>query len=336
LHRHRSPPQGTLPLYHHLFELIHSIQQFFQFLEEVVKAQTATSGRPKSKKKELVNPFLIQKEPVESDEVADKRSLSTTKSDAYIAQLQKLYDAWTCDQHPGSICMARVLNGHHKVISYQGELVWVMQLVVSFILSFSMYLLNFRHQMDNTADVDLNTPPNVQYFKFFHSKPGGANQVASDIVRRGGTRYVSNELPQQPAPTPAININFPPEVFQAFRAASQPPKRSHSPVSMTSTADHANGHTETVPKLRDWLIELEGQGRDYTRWEFLRERFELEVSLDVSIATIARRTPKALKDIFELKGGDIMFLLEELEEAGKRYGFEVQDGQKGPKKARHH
>jgi hypothetical protein len=105
---------------------------------------------------------------------------------------------------------------------------------------------------------------------------------------------------------------------------------------MTSTADDANSHTETAPKLMDWLTELEGLGWDYTRWVFLRERLELEVSLDVSISTIAWQMPKALMDIFELKGGDIMFLLEVLEEAGKRYGFEVQDGQKEPKKARHH
>jgi hypothetical protein len=182
LHRHCSPPQGKLPLYHHLFELIHSIPQFFHFLEEAVKAQTATSGRLKSKKKELINPFLIQKEPVESDEVADKQSLSTTKSDTYpVAEALRRLDLrstsrvnlyGTCSQWAPQ---SHQLPGGASVGNAAG--------IVSFILSFAMYLLNFHHQMDNTADIDLNTPPDVQYFNFFHSKPGGANQVASDIVR---------------------------------------------------------------------------------------------------------------------------------------------------------
>ncbi|KAF8528318.1 hypothetical protein JB92DRAFT_808557 [Gautieria morchelliformis] len=154
--------------------------KFFEFLEEAVKVQTGTTGKPK-KKKELVNPFLSQKEPVTS-EIPDKRALNGTKTAEYEAQLQKLLDFWTCDQHAGEICMACTLNRQHKVINLQGELVWVLQL------------------MAGKPGVDLNTLPNVEYFKFFHSMPGGANPAASNYVRRSGARYVSNKPMQQATP----------------------------------------------------------------------------------------------------------------------------------------
>ncbi|KAF8511047.1 hypothetical protein JB92DRAFT_3118439 [Gautieria morchelliformis] len=151
--------------------------KFFEFLEEAVKVQTGTTA------------------------------LNGTKTAEYEAQLQKLLDVWTCDQHAGEICMAHALNGQHKVINLQGELVWVLQL------------------MAGKPGVDLNMPPNVEYFKFFHYRPGGASPAASNYAT--------------PAPPTAININFPPEVFHAFRAASQPPKRSHSPDMPCSPISHS-------------------------------------------------------------------------------------------------
>jgi hypothetical protein len=81
------------------------------------------------KKKEVVNPFLIPKPPDETEHPIDKDGFSATKSEAYRAKAKELFAAWSCHQHPGSLCLARALNGHHKVLSFEGELVWVLDLV---------------------------------------------------------------------------------------------------------------------------------------------------------------------------------------------------------------
>ncbi|KAF8509031.1 hypothetical protein JB92DRAFT_2832112 [Gautieria morchelliformis] len=84
-------------------------KRVLSILEEAVKAQTgATTGKPKAKRKELVNPFLSQKELVEP-EILDKRAVNAN-SPEYEAQLQKLLEIWPCDQHIGLICMVKSLT----------------------------------------------------------------------------------------------------------------------------------------------------------------------------------------------------------------------------------
>ncbi|KAF8526386.1 hypothetical protein JB92DRAFT_3108379 [Gautieria morchelliformis] len=164
------------------------VREFFQFLEEAVRAQTITTSKPKAKKKELVNLFLTPKPPDETEHPLHKCGLDDTKTKAYQAQLKQLLAAWSCKQHPGSICLVRALNGYHKVLNFKGELVWVLEL------------------LKNAPGVDLNTPLMVEYFKWsmvFQWAPS----------------------PQQIPLPPPININFLPELMHILRPSSQPPKR---------------------------------------------------------------------------------------------------------------
>ncbi|KAF8461298.1 hypothetical protein JB92DRAFT_2839127 [Gautieria morchelliformis] len=72
---------------------------FFQFLEEAVRAQTITMSKPKAKKKEVVNPFVTPKPPTETEHPVDTCGLNATKSKAYQARLKQLLATWSCDQH---------------------------------------------------------------------------------------------------------------------------------------------------------------------------------------------------------------------------------------------
>ncbi|KAF8523634.1 hypothetical protein JB92DRAFT_3109917 [Gautieria morchelliformis] len=149
--------------------------------------------------------------------------------------------------------------------------------------------------------------------------------------------------PQQIPPPPPININFPPELIQILRPSSQPPKRmrSRSPPS----SDHvASPDVEANPLLRNtptptigvWLAELEAEGLQYSRFDFLQGRFAEEESLGAPITSIAWLAVESLKALYGLKAGDALFLTDQLRVAGKRYGFQVGDQEKGAKKAKHH
>ncbi|KAF8520983.1 hypothetical protein JB92DRAFT_2893110, partial [Gautieria morchelliformis] len=122
--------------------------KFFDFLEEAVAAHAASSkGKAKGNAKPAVNPFLPDDAAIESELVAKLGAADMAR------------EAWSCDQHPKSIYMARALRGHHKVLNFEGELSWVLELI------------------GGTSGVDINTPPKIEYFKFFHTQDGGSAPV---------------------------------------------------------------------------------------------------------------------------------------------------------------
>ncbi|KAF8532021.1 hypothetical protein JB92DRAFT_2846305, partial [Gautieria morchelliformis] len=107
---------------------------------------TASSkGKAKGRAKPAVNPFLPDDAAVESELVAKLGA----------ADMARSTEAWSCDQHPKSICMARALRGHHKVLNFEGELSWI----------------------GGTSGMDINTPPKIEYFKFFHTQDGSSAPV---------------------------------------------------------------------------------------------------------------------------------------------------------------
>ncbi|KAF8511715.1 hypothetical protein JB92DRAFT_2932612 [Gautieria morchelliformis] len=224
--------------------------KFFDFLEEAIVAHAASSkGKAKAKAKPAVNPFLPDDAAIESDWSA-----------RFQEELGKLREAWSCDQHPKSICMARVLRGHHKVLNFEGELSWVLELI------------------GGTSGVDINTPPKIEYFKFFHTQDGGS----APVLRR-----------VDDSPTPTIG---------------------------------------------EWIMHLEMQRLAYKRWDFLQQKFAEEESMDMLISSLARLSLANLKVGYSLKMVDAVFTLEQLEVAGKRYGFAVgaqDDDRQRSKKARY-
>ncbi|KAF8506269.1 hypothetical protein JB92DRAFT_3122284 [Gautieria morchelliformis] len=128
--------------------------------KEAVAAHAASSkGKAKGKAKPAVNPFLPDDTAIESESVAKLGAADMARSARFQEELGKLREAWSCDQHPKSICMARALRGHHKVLNFEGELSWVLELI------------------GGTSGVDINTPPKIEYFKFFHTQDGGSAPV---------------------------------------------------------------------------------------------------------------------------------------------------------------
>ncbi|KAF8510961.1 hypothetical protein JB92DRAFT_407679 [Gautieria morchelliformis] len=134
--------------------------KFFDFLEEAVAAHAASSkGKAKGRAKPAVNPFLPDDAAVESESVAKLGAADMARSARFQEELGKLREAWSCDQHPKSICMARALRGPHKVLNFEGELSWVLELI------------------GGTSGVDINAPPKIEYFKFFHTQDGSSAPV---------------------------------------------------------------------------------------------------------------------------------------------------------------
>ncbi|KAF8508797.1 hypothetical protein JB92DRAFT_2950911 [Gautieria morchelliformis] len=223
--------------------------KFFDFLEEAVAAHAASSkGKAKGKAKPAVNPFLPDDAAIESELVAKLGAADMAR------------EAWFCDRHPKSICMARALRGHHKVLNFEGELSWVLELI------------------GGTSGVDINTPPKIEYFKFFHTQDGSS----APVLRR-----------VDDSPTPTIG---------------------------------------------EWITHLEMQRLTYKRWDFLQQKFAEEESMDMLISSLARLSLANLKVGYSLKMVDAVFILEQLEVAGKRYGFAVgaqDDDRQRSKKARY-
>ncbi|KAF8480644.1 hypothetical protein JB92DRAFT_3040253 [Gautieria morchelliformis] len=138
--------------------------KFFDFLEEAVAAHAASSkGKAKGKAKPAVNPFLPDDAAIESELVAKLGAADMARSARFQEELGKLREAWSCDQHPKSICMAPALRGNHKVLNFEGELSWVLELI------------------GGTSGMDINTPPKIEYFKFFHTQDGSS----APVLRRG-------------------------------------------------------------------------------------------------------------------------------------------------------
>ncbi|KAF8512049.1 hypothetical protein JB92DRAFT_2830932 [Gautieria morchelliformis] len=95
-------------------------------------------------------------------------------------------------------------------------------------------------------------------------------------------------------------------------------------------------HTQ-VSHLGEWITHLEMQHLTYNKWDLLQQKFAKEESMDMLISSIARLSLANLKVGYSLKMVDAVFILEQLEVAGKRYGFAVgaEDDRQRSKKARH-
>ncbi|KAF8572551.1 hypothetical protein K439DRAFT_1625702 [Ramaria rubella] len=175
--------------------------------------------------------------------------------------------------------MLRALNGHHKVLNFEGELAF---------------------QLNGTENVDLEQPPEIEYFKFFYHRLGVPNAPAGVPLCRGGARFHS-EPPAGAAQVlaPPININLPPKAFQfschlfdSHHCHSKHPLPSSSSLGSRESSPKFELELEThanvpLPTIEQWLRELEMQGVTYTRWDILRETFKNEDSLEVLISSIA-------------------------------------------------
>ncbi|KAF8508682.1 hypothetical protein JB92DRAFT_3191317 [Gautieria morchelliformis] len=236
--------------------------------KEAVAAHAASS---KGKAKPAVSPFLLDNAAIESESVAKLGAADMARSVQFQEELAKLREAWSCEQHPKSICMAHALRGHHKI--------------------------------GGTRGVDINTPPKIEYFKFFHTQDGSSSP-ASHHSR---------------------------------------PKRGRSPSSsdrVASLDDNARLPVDNspTPTIREWITHLEMQRLMYNRWDLLRQKFAEEESMDMLISSIARLSLVNLKVGYSLKMVDAVFILEQLEVVGKRYGFVVgaeDDDRQRSKKARY-
>ncbi|KAF8519069.1 hypothetical protein JB92DRAFT_3141856 [Gautieria morchelliformis] len=158
--------------------------------------------------------------------------------------------------------MAHGLRGHHKVLNFEGELSWVLELI------------------GGTSDVDINTPPKIEYLKFFHTQDGSS----APVLHRGGTRHYSEpptSMPLDAAPPvmpaiPPIHINFPTDIFQHLQASHHShPKRGCSPSSsdyVASPDDNAHLPVDDSPTPGEWITHLEMQRLAYNRWDLLQQR----------------------------------------------------------------
>jgi hypothetical protein len=182
--------------------------------------------------------------------------------------------------------------------------------------------------MNKVEKVDLHTPPDIEYFNFFHHKSALLGTGVNAPLRRGGARHHS-EPPAglQHSMPPAININLPPEAFQFPRHFPDQRDRKRS-LSVSSSSEfelrpdqEADG---IIPTVQQWLEELQTQGLAYNRWDILQSRFDAEGCLDVPLTTIARLSHTMLKDGYDLRMVDMFLVTEQLEVAGKRYGFQVK------------
>ncbi|KAF8518322.1 hypothetical protein JB92DRAFT_3142063 [Gautieria morchelliformis] len=203
------------------------------------------------------------------------------------------------------------------------------------------------HKIGGTSGVDINTPPKIEYFKFFHTQDGSS----APVLRRGGARHYSKPPtsmhrdaapPVMPA-VPPIHINFPADIFQHLQVSHHSrPKwgRSPSPSDCVASPDD-NAPVDDSPTpttIREWITHLEMQHLAYKRWDFLRQKFAEEESMDMLISSLARLLLVNLKVGYSLKMVDAVFILEQLEVAGKRYGFAVgaqDDDRQRSKKARY-
>ncbi|KAF8532208.1 hypothetical protein JB92DRAFT_3104311 [Gautieria morchelliformis] len=155
--------------------------------------------------------------------------------------------------------------------------------------------------LSGTSGVDINTPPKIEYFKFFHTQDG-SSAPASHHSR---------------------------------------PKRGRSPSPsdrVASPDDNAPVDDLPTPTIGEWITHLEMQRLAYKRWDFLRQKFAKEESMDMLISSLARLSLANLKVGYSLKMVDAVFILEQLEVAGKWYGFAVgaeDDDRQRSKKARY-
>ncbi|KAF8589385.1 hypothetical protein K439DRAFT_1612819 [Ramaria rubella] len=277
---------------------------YFEHLEEAVKensAPAATKPKVKSKAKDI-NLFLPAKDnPENTSFEPDEHDLNPERTTKYHRQKNKLIEAWPCKEHPNSICMLRALNSHHKVLNFEGELVWVLALL-------------------NGTENDLKQPPEIEYFKFFYHRLGVPNAPSGVPLHRGGARFHSE-------PPAGAAQQMPPPLFLFSRESS--------PKFELELEPHAN---VPVPTIDQWLRELKMQGVTYTRWDILQERFKNEDLLKVLISSIARVNYDSLKSGFDLKMVDLLFVIEQLKIARGKYGFAVSihgDWSRKTKRCRH-
>jgi hypothetical protein len=70
-----------------------------------------------------------------------------------------------------------------------------------------------------------------------------------------------------------------------------------------------------------WITELQAQNIPNNQWDLLWEKFDVEGTLDTPITSIAHLSYDMLKEGFALKMREVMFVSEQLEIAGRKYGF---------------
>ncbi|KAF8578934.1 hypothetical protein K439DRAFT_1620919 [Ramaria rubella] len=123
---------------------------YFEHLDEAVKVNTVLASKTKVKSKAKdVCLFLMAKADTEMAYLEpDECDLNPKKTTEYHRK-NELIEAWPCNEHPNAIFKIHALNGHHKVLNFEGELVWVLAL------------------LNRTKYVDLEHPPDIEYFKFF-------------------------------------------------------------------------------------------------------------------------------------------------------------------------
>ncbi|KAF8581840.1 hypothetical protein K439DRAFT_1618718 [Ramaria rubella] len=299
-------------------------------IDVVLPKKNVSTAKVKAKSKaKVVNPFLPLMSDVDMPENTepDGCDLNPEKTVEYQRELNCLKAAWPCTDHQQAVCLVRGLNGHHKVLNFEGELAWVLAL---------------------SPGVDLEHPPNIEYFKFFYHKSGILDTLMAPPLCRTGMRYHS-EPPagfQQQVMAPPININLPPEAFQFPRHLldacphkhlfpSSHSSRESSPKPKVGLEPQIN---VAVPTIDEWLSNLETKGLTYTRWNLLREKFNAEDSLELPISSIARLSLDNLKSGFGLKMVDLLFVMEQLEITGKAFGFVVNaigDKRRNSKRCRH-
>ncbi|KAF8491532.1 hypothetical protein JB92DRAFT_3005947 [Gautieria morchelliformis] len=140
------------------------------------------------KAKPAVNPFPPDDAAIESDSVAKLGAADMAR------------EAWSCDQHPKSICMVRALRGHHKI--------------------------------GGTSGMDINTPPKIEYFKFFHTQDGSSAPASHHSRPKWGR-----------SPSPSDRV--------------------------ASPDDNAPVDDSPTPTIGEWITHLGMQRLAYNRWDLL-------------------------------------------------------------------
>jgi len=239
--------------------------------------------------------------PDDSDEdgLGDGRDLRAEHTGEYKNIAELLTKRWPCKVHEGKICLGDKTKHIHFVVTYIGELAWILALVCFFF----MYLFptnTFHLQLNKTEGVDLENPPHANPFKDWHYKSPAA------VPRRAGARFADDINSTTTAGTTHVTINMPPEAFRGYAATDPHPAPRANPVPSLP-----------VPDVGPWLKDLEESGLEPGfNWNKLRSKFEEQDYLNMPLTRLATVPLNMVVSGFKFTVGDYSVVSKGLEKYG--------------------
>ena len=182
--------------------------------------------------------------------------------------------------------------------------------------------------MINPTAVTVDIPPHNEVFADYHHDLG---EKKAENIRRNGARIVdgpqtlavptTNGMMQIPNVIINVGSRSPSRSRRSQSRGRSRSRRTWSSSPPRSPSTHSHG---PFPTIADWLATMQASPDiQFSGWDGLRQKFQQEFSLEMTLDLLGSFTRPEIIDGFKLNMMERAIIFTNLAKAGRNHGFKV-------------